>query len=123
MDCADFHKDVLALKEIRKQLGNFEVVRLDADDDKTGILLPSGKRMTPQSWFKQKSFTRVPALMFFDEKGNNVLETDALVRRQRMTNSVNFVLERAYEKDWTYQRFARSKGIERSLKKMEEKNK
>jgi thioredoxin-related protein len=119
-DCEAFHNDVLALEEVRERLGKFEVARLDANDETSGVLLPNGKHSTPASWFKKANFTRVPALMFFDEKGNNVLETDALVRRQRMMNSVNFVLERAYEKDWTYQRFARSKGIERSLKKQKE---
>lgn len=120
-ECADFHKDVLALDEVRELAKKFEVVRLDVDDNQTPVLSPSGKRVTPASWYQEANFTRVPALMFFDEKGNNVLETDALVRRQRMLNSVNFVLERAYEKDWTYQRFARSKGIERSLRKQKQK--
>lgn len=121
-ECENFHKEVLALEEVRELLERFEIVRLDTQDDQTLIHTPEGKKMTPASWFDEKKFTRLPALMFFDEKGNNVLETDALVRRQRMMNSVNFVLERAYEKDWTYQRFARSKGIERSLKKQKEKN-
>jgi len=116
-ECKDFHKEVLALNEVRELLGRFEIARLDAGDNHSRITLPDGKQMTPMSWFNQKNFTRLPALVFFDEKGNNVLETDALVLRQRMMNSVNFVLERAYERDWTYQRFARSKGIERSLKK------
>ncbi|WP_455217474.1 thioredoxin family protein [Kaarinaea lacus] len=119
-ECADFHKDVLALNEVRELLEKFQVVRLDANDGTTKIKMPDGSESTPASWFRETNFTRVPALIFFDEKGNKVQETDALVRRQRMINSVNFVLERAYEKDWTYQRFARSKGIERSLKKMKE---
>jgi thioredoxin-related protein len=119
VECKNFHADVLALKEIRKILGKFEIVRFDATDSKTPILAPDGKRVTPASWFKQTSFSRLPALMFFNEKGRNVLDTDALVRRQRMINSLNFVLERAYEKGWTYQRFARSKSIERSLKKQQ----
>ena len=58
-------------------------------------------------------FSRLPALLFFDEKGNQVLETEALVGRMRMLNSVHFVLQRAYEKGWTYQRFARTSAIER----------
>jgi hypothetical protein len=51
--------------------------------------------------------------MFFSEQGQDVLSTDALVGRQRMLNSLMFVLERAYEKDWTYQRFARARALER----------
>jgi hypothetical protein len=33
--------------------------------------------------------------------------------RQRMMNSLLYTLERAYEKQWSYQRFARSKALER----------
>ena len=51
--------------------------------------------------------------MFFNEHGRQVLYTDALVGRQRMLNSVNYVLQRAYEKDWSYQRFARTTAIEK----------
>jgi hypothetical protein len=40
---------------------------------------------------------------FFNQKGRQVLKTDALILQQRMTKSLNFVLEHAYEKNWTYQ--------------------
>jgi thioredoxin-related protein len=115
-ECLEFHTDVLALNEVREVLKQFEIVRLDINDARTPILAPGGDRVTPASWFKQTSFSRVPALLFFDEKGNEVLKTDALVLRQRMMNSMNYVLERAYEKDWSYQRFARSRGLERYQK-------
>lgn len=75
------------------------------------------KHIDYPSWFKKTNFSRLPALMFFDEKGNNVLETDTLVLGQRMMNSLNFVIEKAYKKDWSYQQFARAKGIERNIKR------
>lgn len=112
-DCAEFHSKVLSLKTVRNTLSKFEVVRLDSSDTTTPIITPRGKRTTPASWFKQTDFSRLPALVFFDEKGNNVLETDSLVLGQRMMNSLNFVIEKAYKKNWTYQQFARAKGIER----------
>ena len=34
-----------------------------------------------------------------------------------MMNSLNYMLEATYEKGWTYQRFARTKAIARSLAK------
>jgi thioredoxin-related protein len=115
-ECEDFHTSVLASKEVRDALKHFEIVRFEAADNKTTIHAPGGNRVTPASWFKQTAFTRVPALLFFDEKGNEVLRTDALVLRQRMMNSLNYVLEGAYEKGWTYQRFARSKAMEKFQK-------
>jgi len=112
-ECEEFHAAVLSEGEVRETLSSFDVVRLDAADDETGLVAPDGRARTPAAWYGETGFSRTPALMFFDESGQLVLETDALVLRQRMMNSLNFVLERAYEKGWTYQRFARSKAIER----------
>jgi len=116
--CADFHNDVLAFKQIRTGLNNFVVIRLDSTDNKTPVRGPNGRLTTPAAWFKSTEFTRLPALMFFNEQGENVLQTDALVKRQRMMNAINYVLERAYEKGWSYQRFARAKGIARTRQQL-----
>jgi hypothetical protein len=51
--------------------------------------------------------------LFFNASGDEVLRTDSLVLKQRMDNSLQYVLEKAYAKGWTYQRFARTKSIER----------
>lgn len=111
-ECADFHTGVLALDEVRNELNRFEVVRLDARDTATPVIRPDGRKTTPAHWFAGTGFSREPGLLFFDERGHEVLKTDALVQRQRMLNAVHFVLERAYERGWTYQRFARSKSAE-----------
>ncbi len=115
-DCAALHDKVLAVTEVRELLTRFEVVRLDARDSKTPVLAPDGTRTTPADWYADTGFTRLPAMLFFQEKGREVLRTDALVLRQRMMNSLMYALERAYDKDWTYQRFARTKAIERMRK-------
>ncbi len=112
-ECPILHDEVLSVPEVRELMGRFDVVRLDARDSKTPVLAPDGARTTPTDWFAATGFSRLPALLFFDEKGREVLRTDALVLRQRMMNSLRFTLERAYEKDWTFQRFARSKAVER----------
>jgi thioredoxin-related protein len=112
-DCEEFHDKVLARPDVRKTLSRFQVVQLDADDDKTAVTTPDGGTVTPAAWFHREAFTRVPALMFFDGDGVLALTTDALVLEQRMMNSMNFVLAGAHKKGWTYQRFARSQAIAR----------
>lgn len=112
-DCPRLHQEVLALPELRELLARFEVVRLDAGDDKTPVLTPDGHRTTPARWYAQAGFSALPALLLFEEGGREVLGTDTLVLHQRMMNALLYTLERAYEKDWTYQRFARSKALER----------
>jgi thioredoxin-related protein len=111
--CGDFHKHVLSDQTVRETLSQFEVVRLDGNDKKTPVLTPDGQKSTPYDWYLSTDLSQFPALMFFDEKGNPVLSTDALILKGRMMNSLNFVLERAYLKGWTYQRFARTKSLER----------
>jgi thioredoxin-related protein len=113
----DFHNVVLASKDVRNTLAKFEVVRLNANDNKMILITPDGKRTTPANWYRQNGFSRVPAMMTFDEKGREAIKTDTLVLRNRMMNSLNYTLERAHLKGWSYQRFARSKAIERNQKK------
>jgi len=119
-ECENFHADVLALNEVRAELKRFEVARFDAADDNTPVLTPHGSKVTPAFWFQQTGFTRVPGLLFFDESGNEVLKTDALVLRQRMMNSLLYVLEGAYKKGWTYQRYARLKGVEKQQQQQQQ---
>ena len=115
-ECEDFHRKVLAEPEVRAFLEGFEVVQLDIGDTETPVLAPDGQKLTPAQWWDKTGLDRLPALLFFNETGEEVLNTDALVRKGRMMNSLNFTLERAYEKGWTYQRFARTKSIERAQK-------
>jgi len=112
-ECVDFHHKVLADGEVDKTLDKFQVVRFDANDSVTPILAPDGKRSTPASWYEQVEFTHVPALVLIDPNGNESMKTDTLVLKQRMMNTLNYMLEGAYEKGWTYQRFARSQGSKR----------
>ncbi len=112
--CEAFHSDVLALPEVRQLLQRFEVVRLDASDVDTPVLGPDGRATTGAAWFAREEFSRVPALLYADEAGQTVFKTDAVLERQRMLNACGLVLERAYERGWSYQRFARSRALERS---------
>jgi len=118
-DCNAFHKDVLTIGQVRQSLEKFNVVRLDIEDNTTQITLPDGKKTTPVDFYADSAMSRVPALMFYDDSGRKALETDALVLESRMMNSVNYTLDKAHEKEWTYQRYARTRAIERSLQQQE----
>jgi thioredoxin-related protein len=118
-DCNAFHKDVLTIDKVRESLAKFNVVRLDIEDTSTEITLPDGTKTTPAAFYSDSAMNRVPALIFYDESGIKALETDALVLESRMMNSINYTLDKAHEKEWTYQRYARTRSIERSLKQQE----
>lgn len=112
-DCAKYHDSVLGNEDVKKLLSNFEIVRFDIDDDTTPVISPAGKPTTPANWYKDEKISYVPAMLFFDEQGREVLRIDAVAHRNRVTNALNFVLDKAYLKGWTYQRYARTKSIEK----------
>lgn len=114
--CERFHDEVLGDPDIREQLRTFDIVRLQPDDQQTPVLTPDGRRTRPANWYQTFGFTELPALVFFSEQGEPVLSTDALVLKNRMNNSIGFVTDRAYEQGWNYQRYARSRALEKALR-------
>jgi thioredoxin-related protein len=112
--CARFHDEVLGDAPTRERLAGFDVVRLDAGDASTPVLTPAGQRTDPRSWYAELGFTELPALVFFNESGQQVLATDALVLTSRMNNLIGFVTERAYEQGWNYQRYARTQALKKA---------
>lgn len=114
IDCGRFHEAVMQDDDTRKLLSHFQVVRFDMQDHQTPVISPTGERTTPAEWYASEQFTHQPAMLFYDEQGKEVLRIDALALKSRMTNSLNYVLEKAYLKDWSYQRFARTKSLERA---------
>jgi len=107
--CDDFRNNVLRLKRVKNMLKQFELVSLNAMDDKTIIITPDGSLTTSSSLFRKYAFSRMPAIAFFNVRGNAVLKTDAVVLPQRMINSLNFVLEKVYKKGATYQKYAKQR--------------
>jgi thioredoxin-related protein len=114
-DCARLHRDVLALDDVRRILSQFDVVRLNADDDQTPVIAPNGEATTPAKWFAAEAFTRVPAMLYIDEQGQPVFRNDAFTERNRLINMSGLVLEKKYLEGWSYQRYARNQAIQRNL--------
>jgi thioredoxin-related protein len=109
--CTDFHHGVLSEPAIRDALDEFEVVRLDTDDDTGRLVAPDGRIWTAAAWHHELGFSRLPAFAVFDEQGKLLVQTDALVLRGRFDRMLSYVLQRVYEKGWSFQRYARSESI------------
>lgn len=107
-DCQQWHDEVISEPGIRQLMQQFEVVRLDANDASTPILRPDGGKTTPADWYSESGLSHLPAFLLFDGQGKEAIRVDALALQSRMSNMLNYMLDKAYEKDWTYQRFARS---------------
>ncbi|MGB1110256.1 MAG: thioredoxin fold domain-containing protein [Gammaproteobacteria bacterium] len=97
---------------IRPQLERLDLVRLNLNEQ-TPVVRADGSRSTAKDWYAELGFNRSPAFVFFDEHGNQVMTTDAMMLHARLNNTLGYVLERAYEEGIRYQRFASRRAGER----------
>jgi thioredoxin-related protein len=110
--CERFHRRVLRDKSIRRLIGEYEAVQLDATDEAGRVVTPDGSKLSPAAWYRRLDLNYLPAMVFFDEHGDEVMRLDSETQRFRMEGSLQLVLERAYEQDPQLQRWRRAKAIE-----------
>lgn len=111
--CRELHQNTLRDPELRRLLRAFEVVRLDATDAATPVLMPTGGRITPQQWVERLGLDFAPSFVFFDEDGAEVLRIDATVFAGRLKGSLRYVLDKAYLEENQLQRWRRSRALGR----------
>ena len=98
---------------LRAQLEQMDVVRLSTDKN-TPLITPDGQRTRARDWHAELGLHRTPALVFFEPAGRLVMQSDAQMLRQRLDNTLGYVLEKAYLEGISYQRFARRRAIART---------
>ena len=110
--CDRFHRRVLSDQSVRRLIGDYQAVQLDASDEQGRVVTPDGGKTSPAQWYSALGLNYLPAILFFDEHGNEVMRLDSETLRYRMEGSLQLVLERAYEQDAQLQRWRRAKAIE-----------
>ena len=100
--CDVLHSDPLNNKDIIANLGNMETVQLDIKSD-TPVITPKGERTTAQLWAKKLQLYYAPTIVFFDERGNEILRIDSVVRFYRLNNVLIYILSKAYLKYPSFQ--------------------
>ncbi|MGD8926757.1 MAG: hypothetical protein PVG20_07890, partial [Thioalkalispiraceae bacterium] len=106
-----FHQRVLTDKPIRRLLGQFDTLQLDATDSKTAVVTPGGSRIAAKTWYNRLGLNYSPALVFFDEKGKEIMRLDSETKRWRMEGTLQLILEKSYTKDTQVQRWRREKAV------------
>ncbi|MCB1773057.1 MAG: thioredoxin fold domain-containing protein [Gammaproteobacteria bacterium] len=114
--CQRFHRRVLADKSIRRLLMGFDLVQLDAYDDGKKLVAPAGVVTTPRAWYRELDLSYFPAVVFFDEGGQEIMRLDSEILRFRMEGTLQMVLDGVGAEDAQLQRWRRTKVIE-SLQK------
>ena len=100
--CDVLHAGPLRDKKILNQLHSMETVQVDVNSD-TPILTPEGKKMTATQWAEQLRIYYSPTILFFDEKGKEIIRIDSVVRFYRLHNVLHYVLSMGYKETSNFQ--------------------
>lgn len=89
--CDVLHSAPLQNDDIRKLLGNFEIVQLDVSSD-TPVITPTGERTTSKRWAESLGMFYTPTLLFFDGQGRSVMRLDSVAGFYRLRKVLEYAL-------------------------------
>jgi len=93
--CDVLHGEALGEPAIYRFFENIDSVQLDMWSD-TPVITPSGERTSARDWAEELGLFYAPSVLFFDERGNEVLRVDSVVRFYRLRNVLNYIASKAY---------------------------
>ena len=89
--CDVLHGDTLNNPEVITQLKEMDIVQLNTATD-TPVITPSGTKTTSKKWADELNLTFAPSLLFFDDKGKEVIRVESVIRLNRLNNVLRYVI-------------------------------
>jgi len=93
--CDILHSEPLRDPQTRALLRAVDSVQLDMRSD-TPLTAPDGQRTTARNWATALQLYYAPALVFFDERGQEIVRLDSVVQQYRLRETLEYVSERGY---------------------------
>ena len=103
-NCDLLHEKTLQDKTTRNLIKQFSSVQLDRFAD-TKIITPAGNSTTAKSWANKLGISYLPAMVFFDQGGKEVMRIDAQMRTFHIQSVFDYVLTGAYKTELNFQRY------------------
>ena len=102
--CDVLHTGPLQQANIRSRIRQMDATQLNMWSD-TPVITPSGERTTAKAWAGKLGLFYTPTLIFFDERGREILRVDSVVQFYRLKNVLDYVLSGAYRRYPTFQQW------------------
>lgn len=102
--CDVLHGDPLRNPEITRLFHGFDNVQLDMWAN-TPLITPDGRRTTARRWAKELGLFYAPSLIFFDERGEEIIKVDSVVHFYRMHNVLTFITTGGYRDEPNFMRW------------------
>ena len=108
--CDVLHTEPLQDPATRRLLDGFEVVQVDMWSE-TPLINPAGERLTARQWARQLGLFYAPSILFFDERGQEIIRVSSVVRVFRLRGVLEYVLNRGYLEAPTFQRWREQQSL------------
>jgi thioredoxin-related protein len=102
--CDVLHGGPLQNEVITGQFAMFDAVQLDMWSD-TKVITPSGQRTTARRWADELGLFYTPTLIFFDQRGQEIIRVDSVVNFYRLRSVLDYVLSGAHQRGQSFQRW------------------
>ena len=93
-------KDPTTLSLIKK----FNAVQLNRFSN-TNVITPDGEASTAKQWATKLGIEYLPAMLFFDPEGKQVMRIDTQLRTFHVQSVFDYVLSQAYKTETNFQRY------------------
>ncbi|MCF6189307.1 MAG: thioredoxin fold domain-containing protein [Cocleimonas sp.] len=103
-NCDLLHEKTLQNESARNLIKQFNAVQFDRFSD-TKITTPAGKTITAKNWANDLGISYLPAMVFFNQEGKEVMRIDAQMRTFHIQSVFDYVLTGAYKTELNFQRY------------------
>jgi thioredoxin-related protein len=103
-NCDTLHQQVLPDAETRKFIKQFDTIQLDMWSN-TPVVTPGGEKTTAREWAKKLDIKYAPSIVLFNEKGEEVIRSEAFFKVFHTQSIFTYVLDNGYKEQPSFQRY------------------
>ncbi len=103
-NCDLLHEKTLKDADTRDLIKQFRAIQLNRYAN-TKVITPTGKETTAKDWATELNISYLPAMIFFDAKGKEVMRIDTQMRSFHIQSVYDYVLSGEYKKETNFQRY------------------
>ncbi len=100
--CDLLHSDPLSKDLSIQEMEKMNAIQLNMWAD-TPVLTPQGEKTTAKDWAKSLEIFYAPSIVFFDDKGKEIIRVDSVTYFYRLWGVLDYVNQKGYEKSSDYQ--------------------
>ena len=102
--CQVMHQRILRDSATRKLVLQASNVQLDIGSNQQ-LTTPTGEKTNARQWAQELGITYTPSLVFFDQRGKEVMRISAFIKTFHFQSVYAYVLEKAYLDEPEFQRY------------------